>query len=421
MKERLSAFDAFFVAYQETSGVLMQLGVEVELRGQLTRSDLEGILRHVVRRWPPLGQRLRRGWFGLRWDGEGEIGEMLCVAEGREALNEWRNRPLDPFKEPPFQLLWIDEGSLNLLAFRAHHAVVDGEGFFAVCVEAVRSLVRAANFAEERESFKRAKVREALGNLRSLRKEAKTNRSARVAMRSCVPGETSIVEMDLEQDHIQQLKRRASELNVAPGWLCASAWMRAIHAWNVFQRGDSTSLISLEVPVSLRRRRDKSVQIGNLISPLTLYGDATQPLDELALCLKQQMTKAMRRRLQLALPSLSAPGRFLPWPIFRKLAANPELTGVATSHFSWFEQSGTIHDEISRLSNGALQLVDQKIYTPVCLHMGAAMSVLAWPERVQIFLTHRLSALSTRDANELLELVVEELGQKQRALRQVAV
>jgi hypothetical protein len=111
----------------------------------------------------------------------------------------------------------------------------------------------------------------------------------------------------------------------------------------------------------------------------------------------------------------------VPWPIFRKLAANPELTGFATSHFSWFEQSETIHDEISRLSNGALQIVDQKLYTPVCLHMGVAMAVLAWPERVQLFITHRLSALSTSDANELLDLVIEELGRKRRVLRQVAV
>jgi hypothetical protein len=98
MKRRLSAFDAFFVAYQETSGVLMQLGVEVELKGQLARSDLESMLLRVVRRWPPLGQQLRRGVFGLSWNGESRVSEMLCVAEGREALNEWRNRPLDPFQ-----------------------------------------------------------------------------------------------------------------------------------------------------------------------------------------------------------------------------------------------------------------------------------------------------------------------------------
>jgi hypothetical protein len=48
---RLSAIDAFFVAYQETSGVLMQLGVEVELKGRIMRADVERMLEHIVRRW----------------------------------------------------------------------------------------------------------------------------------------------------------------------------------------------------------------------------------------------------------------------------------------------------------------------------------------------------------------------------------
>src|SRR6185436_14704032 len=103
----LSAIDAFFVAYQESSGVLMQLGVEVELKGRITREDVERMLLHVVKRWPPLGQRLQRQWLGLSWDGKQKISEMLRVAENRDALAEWRNKPLNPFREPPFQLLWI--------------------------------------------------------------------------------------------------------------------------------------------------------------------------------------------------------------------------------------------------------------------------------------------------------------------------
>ncbi len=109
---------------------------------------------------------------------------------------------------------------------------------------------------------------------------------------------------------------------------------------------------------SAAQPRQRLVRIGNLISPLTLYGDATQPLEDLAKELKQQMSKAMRQRTHLALPSLSSPAKFLPWEVFRKLAANPELTGFATSHFAWFEQSQTIHEEVSRISDGALQIVE---------------------------------------------------------------
>ncbi|HEU5458863.1 MAG TPA: hypothetical protein VFU83_00145, partial [Pyrinomonadaceae bacterium] len=194
-----------------------------------------------------------------------------------------------------------------------------------------------------------------------------------------------------------------------------------IRAWNLSRGGDPSPLISLEVPVSVRRARDNQVRIGNLISPLTLYGDATQSIEELAKELKQQMSKAMRQRTHLALPSLASPAKFVPYPVLRKISANPELTGSATSHFAWFEQAQSIHEDVARLSAGALQIVNQQIYTPVCLHMGAAIAILTWPDRTQVFLTHRLSAFSTADAQTLLDLMVQELDQKHLARRQVAV
>ncbi len=406
---RLSAIDTFFVAYQETSGVLMQLGVEVELKGRVTRDDVERMLLYVVHRWPQLGQRLKKRLSGLFWEGECRVSDMLRVGE---TVSEWRNRPLDPFKEPPFQVLWIADGDRNLLAFRAHHAVVDGEGFFAVCAEAVRELAGKQTQIKRMNADSirviRGSKRDALATLQRMRNEARSHQTAQLAMRSCVPGEIAVVERVLER-------------NKFDGWSYAAAWVKAIHAWNLSRHGDPSPLISLEVPVSLRRARDKHLRIGNLISPLTLYCDATQPVDELANELKQQMSKAMRRRAHLALPLLAAPAKFLPYPLFRKLSANPELTGSATSHFAWFEQSQSIHKDVLRLSGGALQIVDQQIYTPVCLHMGAAMAILAWPDRTQVFLTHRLSAFSKADGNTLLDLMVQQLDQKRPARRQVAV
>jgi hypothetical protein len=407
----LSAVDAFFVAYQESSGVLMQLGVEVELKGRITRDDVERMLLPVVKRWPPLGQRLQKDWLGLSWQGRPQPRAMLRVAESRDALTEWRNRPLDPFREPPFQLLWIAQDEVHLFAFRAHHSVVDGEAFFAVCVEAVRALTGkgTADNTDVKNGFTRAvKVKDALQKVQQLRKEAQENRSARIAVRSTAPGPIGIVERELERGQLS-------------GWLCAAAWIKAIHAWNRSHGPATTSLISLEVPVSLRRNRDQHMCIGNQISPVVLYGDATQPLEDLAQQLKSQMSRAMRQRIHLAVPSLSAPARFLPWEMFRRMAASPELTGFATSHFAWFEQAQTIHHEVARASGGALQILNQQIYTPVCLHMGAALAVLAWPDRAQVFLTHRLNALPENDANVLLDLVVQQLVQQHVPRQQVAV
>ena len=68
--------------------------------------------------------------------------------------------------------------------------------------------------------------------VQKLRDEARSNRSARLAMRSCVPGEIAIVERDVEIT------------GDAPGWLCAAAWMKAIHAWNCL-RGSQRNLADL--------------------------------------------------------------------------------------------------------------------------------------------------------------------------------
>lgn len=409
--KRLSAIDAFFVAYQESSGVLMQLGVEVELKGRIGRDDLERMLLHLVRRWPPLGQKVGKRLLGLGWEGEPRLRAMLQIGEKREELSAWRNKPLNPFVEPPFQVLWIANGDEHVLAFRAHHAVVDGEGFFGVCAEGLRALAGKNQLATDHTDIKTRSSRtssfvNAIESVQKLREEARSNRSARLAVRSCTPGGIAVVQRDVE---------------VRNGWLCASAWMKAIYEWNCLRDSKTTSLISLEVPVSLRRRRDEHLQLGNLISPLTLVGDATQPLEQLATHLKQQMSSAMRRREHLALPTLAAPGDFLPWEVLRRIASSPELTGFATSHFAWLDYAQTIHDEVFRASGGALQLVDQQIYTPVCLHMGAALAVLAWPERTQIFLTYRMTALNESEANTLLDLVVQQLDQTAASRRQVAV
>jgi hypothetical protein len=112
----------------------------------------------------------------------------------------------------------------------------------------------------------------------------------------------------------------------------------------------------------------------------------------------------------------TAPARFLPWPLFRRLAVTQASTGFATSHFTWLEQK-TDHKEFSVISLGAFQLMDFHIYTPVCLHMGAALAVLPLAGSAKLSLTYRLTAFSSTDAETLLDLVVKELQGEQRRQR----
>ena len=108
----LSQLDAFFVAYQERTGVLMQHGVELQVKGELQREQLYQVLTHIVDRWPSLGQTLSKSWTGLRWRGERRVEDMLKIGHDSDAVPRWRNQPLGPFPGAPFSVaLFARQGS----------------------------------------------------------------------------------------------------------------------------------------------------------------------------------------------------------------------------------------------------------------------------------------------------------------------
>lgn len=191
---------------------------------------------------------------------------------------------------------------------------------------------------------------------------------------------------------------------------CAAAWMRAILSMNISRGSAENPIVSLEVPVSLRRARNAGRDtVGNFISPLLVFSDASKPIEEIAQSIKKQLTAAMRSQAHLSMPLLSAPGKFLPWPLFRRMAISPKTTGFATSHFTWFEPKTDVPAEVIKLTSGALRIISERIYTPVCLHMGAAVAVVSFTDRVQFFLTYRTNALLSAAAEELMDMLMMEL------------
>ena len=438
---RLSATDAFFVAYQQRSGVLMQLGGEADLEGAVTRGDLEQMLAQLVVRWPQLGQTIRKSLVGLKWAGDCRTDQMLRISNGASKIGEtarnaeawrWRNTALDPFQEPPFQALWIPNGNGGTLAFRAHHAVMDGESFFAIGTEAVRILAQRKENGERavsdvstssrgcdapklkdlvsRKQLRPGRIRSMWRYTRWLDSEARTARSARLAVESSTTGDTYTCKRTIDRETFVELKRQAAATHVMPTVWCAAAWMRAIHSWNTSRAAASNPLVSIEIPISLRRARNSGRAIvGNFISPLVVFADAAQPHCQVARELKMQLTRAIREQAHLSMPLLTAPAKFLPWALFRWIAVSPKTTGFATSHFTWFEPEADLSAEVAELSRGTLRITARRLYTPVCLHMGAALAVVASSEGAEFFLTHRGSALSASAAEQLMNLLLAEL------------
>ncbi|HEY6187846.1 MAG TPA: hypothetical protein VIW80_09220 [Pyrinomonadaceae bacterium] len=426
----LSQLDAFFVAYQERTGILMQHGVEVEVKADLSRARLEEVLSYLLARWPRLGQTLHKGLTGLQWRGECRLEKMLEVADESSALTHWRNRPIDPFKEPPFQLLYLPGANHHTLAFRAHHSVADGEAFIVICTEAMRALalmqggetlprplmaakLKLRGIISAAALLREGKLAGVWRHMRWLAAEAGAGRSMSLAMCAREPGPVATCERALDEADYDYLRERAAAARATPAWLCAASWVRAIGAWNGKQRVATAGLVSLEVPVSLRPRASSEAYVGNFVSPLVLFGDPSEPLEEIAYGLRQQLKAGLRESLHLGMPLFTAPARYLPWPLFRRLAVNQASTGFATSHFTWLEQKAE-YREYSALSRGALELLDLHTYTPVCLHMGAALAVVATAQSAKLVLTYRLTAFSEEDAETLLDLVAAELRAEQR-------
>lgn len=415
---RLSQVDAFFVAYQERAGILMQIGTEIELSGTVQVGDLTQMMERLVARWPQLGQRIRRRLFGLEWCGEPDVGRMVCEASDRQEIVAWRDRPIDPFAEPPFQVLAVASGSRTDLAFRAHHAVADGESFFFLIVEASLALASIRGGvtpppppdALPPPGVGRVSIGSLWRHARALRRDVRVARSARLWARAVSAGGIGVVERTLRGDDLEVIGERAARAQTRSPWVCAAAWIRAIHRWNSAHGAGATPQVSLEVPVSLRGGREPGCAVGNFLSPLVLLGDGSQPLERVARSLWHQLRSAVRGGDHLSMPILTAPARHLPWGLFRRLAVTTSTTGLATSHFTWLAQRRNAFQEVAERSRGALEVRRQQTYTPVCLHMGAALCVVAWPDALQLFVSYRQTALSGDDAESLADLLVAELA-----------
>lgn len=414
---RLSAVDAFFVAYQEAAGILMSVGAEARLVGQVTRAEVVAAVEGALATWPVLGCGLDQPVLGLRWVPRFSAAELVRDAAG--ALDLWRNEPIDPFHAPPFQVRFSAEGRHTHLAFRAHHAALDGQALFTVAAAVLR-LLAAGHGGEApplvpvptppralvgwRALLAGARLRDLLGFTRWLKREAKAGRSARLALAAVAPGPTGVCATQVVRARVEA---RAQTLGVSLATLGASAWVQAIHRFNR-RRGGAKGPISLEIPVSFRP--PGCTTPGNLISPITVFADPEQPFEALATGLHQRLRAALKRKLHHAVPLFSRPGAYLPWGLFRRVAVTPTSTGFATSHFTLVDTPGDLAGEVDRLSGGRLRLVEKAVWTPVCLAMGAAALLVPWGDHLQVTITHRRSGLDDAAAQELLDLLVEGLG-----------
>lgn len=415
--DRLSVIDAFFVAYHEASDALMQFGCALTVRGELKMEALTRVMAQAITRWPQLNQRVKTLGVGLGWveaTSPQPPSALIIECDTAQQALDGINRSIDPFKEAPFRLYVHSQGDEQLIVFVAHHALMDGEGLFGVSRYMSHAL--ASELTGERprhqpvEFFPKPRERaEASGGswVKTLSKtwrykqwmaqESVTPRGVTMCLRSLEPG--AVRSHSIWIEHLEDHEEAARQAQVKLTWLAMAAWAKALHLWNVDRGESSKPIISLEVPVSLRAALNDPTSMGNHVSPLLLLADASLPIDELAIELRRQLSEAIADEAHKAVPLWSAPGALLPWAIFKKVAVDPRNTGSATSHFVWIEAPRPLQDDLEP----SLKVEALTLYTPVCMEMGVAFCAVRWPDKLQVALTYRDSALHGEDVEQLAQ------------------
>ncbi len=408
MSERLSAFDAFFLAFQRRAGVAMHLGLSFELRGALARSALEAGIDSVLARWPDLARVVRPGLLGVRYAGPSLRERVLDVVTSDKAFDGRMNDTIDPFTGPSLSVTWRARDDAHRVLVRAHHACFDGEGFVAMALRLIETLAAHGHTQrEERKPLQRRSARRAPRGIVSLWREKRekdrrviADAHRRIALACARPGPVAVECDRIEGDTLARVRSKSE----ATGLRAIAAWTRAVHA-EIGGGGE----VAVEVPVSLRATTGAGDAMGNHLAPLVFYADGTRSFDDVTHALRQQFRSAIARAHLDVDRRFAAPGRWLPWPVFERVAITPITTGNATSHVAALRLDRSPRERVRALSHNALSLVRWNPFSPVCLRMGAALTVIDAPDELVLAVTYRANALSRARARAMLERAREEL------------
>ena len=429
-KQRLSQVDSFFVAYQEDAGIWMHFGADMEVKGKVTLHDLRQAVLLFMTRFPTVAATLKKGLFGLYWEipeVKSEVDNKIfdqMVKEGkREDIMSWKNISIDPFIEPPFQIMFAKNKSGAILSFKVHHSVSDGEFFSNIVYDVFESLsliLAKENIpmpepvplqslfkvlAKDFSALKWRKWKSFYSYLNFLKQNSDSKEHCRIKLEQIEAGDINNVSSILDSKSYNKLKNANDLVKLNMSFVYAAAWILTIEKWNK-EKGERD--ISLEIPVSLRKNKQRGT--GNFISPLTIFKNHKQGLLPISREIRKQVIKGIKRQDHLAVPFFTFVGKYIPWFLYKKIAITPGSTGFATSHFTALKQSRNIYNTVEKLSKKQLELKSIQIYTPVCLHMGAALFVNEYVGHPpQFYITYRETGFSKQGAKRFMDIFQKEV------------
>ncbi len=416
MIARLSAYDAFFLAYQRRARIAMHLGLDLELAGALDPAALDRAVSAVIARWPELGSVVRVRALGLSYEPLPDARARIVrpLAEAEAAVDRAINEEIDPFAEPPWTVHARSEGDVHRIVLRAHHAVADGELFVMIAEEFVAALAAPshARSVASRTAIARASLArrpswlERLSDKRRRDERVARDEHQRLPLACVAPGPCAVTSERLDARAWSRVTQRSIDARTSVALWVIAAWVRAVH--RASERGEGR--VAVEVPVSVRRREGLFDRVGNYIAPVVLFVDGSAPIDRVARALRASLRSAVAMGQLETDRALAAPGSLLPWALFERVAVTPTTTGNASTHVAALGVERSPWASLSDRSQGRLELRRFVPFSPVCLKMGAALSAVCAPDEAALSVTYRRNAMSDHAARALLAQTLAELA-----------
>ncbi|MBL8678591.1 MAG: hypothetical protein JNK05_05475 [Myxococcales bacterium] len=409
---RISAYDAFFLAYQRRARVAMHLGLDLELVGSLDDHTVERAVAALLARWPELGSVVRPRAFGLAFEpARDALARILRPLGAREssvirALNE----EIDPFSAPPLTVHRRREEGVTRVILRVHHVAADGELFVKIAEALVAALAGEAPEPERpARPTPKANGPSWLARLRDKqrRDEAIARSEHQMLPLACVePGPCAVLDARIESRAWAAVRARAEREGTSVALWVIAAWARAVHGAMPAREG---ARIAVEVPVSVRRREGLGDRAGNHLAPVVFFVDAREPIERVARALRGSLRQAVASGQLETDRALAAPGAALPWALFERVAVTPTTTGNASAHVAALSVDESPWSSTARRSRGRLALRRFVPFSPVCLKMGAALTAVCAPDEACLAVTYRERAMDAGAARALLDRALAEL------------
>jgi NRPS condensation-like uncharacterized protein len=425
--------DLFILGLEEVFKVSLHNHCIFDVKGRMEIERFkEAVLRTldlypIMRMRPKTGFSLKHLSWVLREPVYGFESDVVGLAnlDEQKAISDFINAPIKFWEELPFKILLVKKGKDEyIILIKVHHYATDGIG--AVCfvntvLEQYNRMVLQqpgiSGSATDRvrrgmlSVVPHAKLFREHFFLRNISDMIKryTNAAFFPSVRIAggefnAQGSVNVLHRSFRPGDLAELRKKAKTAQVKLNDLFITASIMAIDEWNS-RHVEESGRISIEIPVNLRPAHDFYKWVGNWCSSISISARPRDRADFSTLLEKvsSQTKYIFENGLAYTLVYMSAWTKYLPFGIIKCLSRTQVGTGADTMVLSYLGKVMRFRQS----EEGVREVTSAIIFGPACLKVGCSMCLYLLRNELNISFVYRDSFLTTEEAGEFLELLVD--------------